>query len=105
MNGTNYASYSKALDAGLSTLTNLPSPPKLLAPEPVHISYNDLQNYAATMNANSFYGVAHHLYGDGGSTGADSFASDLSSAANVFPGKPHFMTEYGCSGHDRDVRI
>src|ERR1039457_5942978 len=94
VNGTNYASYSKALDAVYNKLTNLPSPPKLLAPEPVHISYNDLVNYAATMNANSFYGVAHHLYGDGDSTG-DSFLSSISSATNVFPSKPHFMTEYG----------
>jgi len=94
VNGTNYASYSKALDAVYNKLTSLPSPPKLLAPEVVHISYNDLVNYAATMNTNSFYGVAHHLYGDGGSTG-DSFLSAISSATNVFPGKPRFMTEYG----------
>jgi glucuronoarabinoxylan endo-1,4-beta-xylanase len=94
VNGTNYASYSKALDAVYQKLTNLPSPPKLLAPEPVHIAYNDLKNYAATMTANSFYGVAHHLYGDGGGTG-DSFLGNLSSAASVFPSKPHFMTEYG----------
>ena len=94
VNGTNYASYSKALDAVYSKLTNLTSPPKLLAPEVVHIAYNDLKNYAATMNSNSFYGVAHHLYGDGGGTG-DSFLSSISSATNVFPGKPRFMTEYG----------
>ncbi len=94
VNGTNYASYSKALDAVYQKLTNLPSPPKLLGPECVHISYNDLINYAATMNSNSFYGVAHHLYGDGGSTG-DSFLPAISSATNVFRSKPHFMTEYG----------
>ena len=89
-----YASYSKALDAVFNKLTNLPSPPKLLAPEVVHIAYNDLKNYAATLNSNSFYGVAHHLYGDGGGTG-DSFLTSISSTTNVFPGKPHFMTEYG----------
>jgi len=94
VNGTNYASYSKALDAVYRRLTNLPSPPKLLAPEPVHISFNDLNGYAATMNSNGFYGVAHHLYGDGGSSG-DSFLNALRSATNVFPAKPHFMTEYG----------
>lgn len=94
VNGTNYASYSKALDAVYNQLASLPSPPKLLAPETVHISYNDLKNYGATLNSNSFYGVAHHLYGDGNSTG-DSFLTAISSAANVFPGKPHFMTEYG----------
>ncbi|MGA2555400.1 MAG: LamG-like jellyroll fold domain-containing protein, partial [Verrucomicrobiota bacterium] len=94
VNGTNYASYSKALTAVYQRLTNLPSPPKLLAPEPVHVAYNDLANYAATMNSSSFYGVAHHFYGDGGATG-DSFLSSINSAAKVFPGKPHFMTEYG----------
>jgi arabinoxylan arabinofuranohydrolase len=94
VNGTNYASYSKALDAVYQKLTNLPAPPKLLAPECVHISFNDLTSYGATLNANSFYGVAHHLYGDGSGTG-DSFLSAISSATNVFPSKPHFMTEYG----------
>ena len=94
VNGTNYASYSKALDAVYQRLTNLPAPPKLLAPEPVHISYGDLNTYGATLHSNSFYGLAHHLYGDGGSTG-DSFLPALNSAAGVFPNKPHFMTEYG----------
>ena len=96
VNGTNYASYSKALDATYQLLTNLPSPPKLLGPEPVHIAYNDLQNYAATMNSNSFYGVNYHLYGNAQNNPTpDGYIGDLSSATNVFPGKPHFMTEYG----------
>lgn len=91
VNGTNYASYSKALDAVFQRLSSLPSPPKLLAPEVVHFSYNDLRNYAATMNSNSFYGVAHHLYGD------STDASSLGSVTNIFPSKPRFMTEYGVS--------
>ncbi len=95
--GTNYASYAKALDAVYQRLTNLPSPPKLLAPEPVHIAFNDLKNYGATMNSNSFYGVANHLYGDGPDNWTDGFIGNLSSATNVFPTKPHFMTEYGVS--------
>lgn len=95
VNGTNYASYSKALDAVFNQLTNMPAPPKLLAPEVVHISYNDLVSYAATMNPNSFYGVAHHLYGDGNTASGDSFLPAISSATNVFPNKPRFMTEYG----------
>ena len=72
-------------------------PPKLLAPECVHIAYNDLQNYATYMNANSFYGVAYHLYGDSSDGTADGFIGNLSLATNVFPNKPHFMTEYGMS--------
>ena len=95
-NGTNYASYSKALDATYQRLTNMPSPPRLLGPECVHISYNDLPSYAATMHSNSFYGVAHHLYGDADSSGTpDSMIPALQSATNIFPGKPKFMTEYG----------
>jgi glucuronoarabinoxylan endo-1,4-beta-xylanase len=90
VNGTNYASYSKALDAVYLKLTNLPSPPKILAPEVVHIAYNDLANYATTLNGNHFYGINYHLYGGDN--------SDLSSSTNVFPGKPHFMTEFGVSG-------
>jgi O-glycosyl hydrolase len=99
VNGTNYASYSKALDATYQLLTNnIPSPPKLLGPEPVHIAYNDLQNYAATMHSNSFYGINYHLYGNtSGNPAPDGYTSDLTSAANIFTSKPHFMTEYGYS--------
>lgn len=95
VNGTNYASYSKALDANFQRLTNLPSPPKLLAPECVGIGYNDVQNYAATMNSNSFYGVTHHLYGGSTDGSPDGYTANLTALTNVFPGKPHFMTEFG----------
>ena len=95
VNGTNYASYSKALDATFQRLTNLPSPPKILAPEVLGIGYNDVQNYAATMNSNSFYGVAHHLYHGNSGTTPDGYISAMQGVTNVFPGKPKFMTEYG----------
>jgi len=95
VNGTNYPSYAKALDATYQRLTNLPSPPKLLGPEVVGIGYNDVQNYAAYMNSNSFYGVAHHLYHGGSSDSADSFIPALESLTDVFPDKPKFQTEYG----------
>ena len=90
VNGTNYASYSKALDAVYFKLTNFPSPPKILAPEVVHVAYNDLANYAATLNGSHFYGINYHLYGDNNNS--------LASSTNVFPSKPHFMTEYGVGG-------
>ena len=54
VNNTNYASYSKALDAVAQKLATLPSPPRILGPEPVGIGFNDVQNYAATMNWNKF---------------------------------------------------
>jgi glucuronoarabinoxylan endo-1,4-beta-xylanase len=95
VNGTNYASYTKAMDAVYQRLTNLPSPPLLLAPEPTHAAYNDLQNYAAHMDTNSFYGVAYHLYGGSTDGTADGYTADLTASSNVFPSKPHFMTEFG----------
>jgi len=95
VNGTNFASYAKALDATHQRLTNLPAPPKILGPEVLGIGYNDVQNYAAYMNSNSFYGVAHHLYTGGSASSADSFISAMQGLTNVFPGKPKFQTEYG----------
>jgi O-glycosyl hydrolase len=92
---TTNASYGKALDATFQRLTNLPSPPRLLAPECVGIGYNDVQNYAAAMNSNSFYGLAHHLYGGSTDGTPDGYTANLSALTNVFPGKPHFMTEFG----------
>jgi glucuronoarabinoxylan endo-1,4-beta-xylanase len=95
VNGTNYASYSKALDATFQRLTNLPASPKILAPEVLGIGYNDVQNYAATMNSNSFYGVAHHLYTGSTDGTPDGYISAMRGVTNVFPAKPKFMTEYG----------
>ncbi len=93
--GTNYASYSKALNATFQRLTNLPSPPKILAPEVVGIGFNDVQNYAATMNSNSFYGVTHHLYHGSTDGTPDGYLAAMRGLANVFPAKPKFMTEFG----------
>ena len=95
VNGTNYASYAKALDATYQRLTNLPSPPKLLGPETAGIGYNSVQNYAAYMNSNNFYGVAHHLYNGGSADSPDSFIAAMQALTNVFAGKPKFQTEYG----------
>ncbi len=95
VNGTNYASYSKALDAVFQRLTNLSAPPKILAPEVVGLGYNDVQNYAATMKSNSFYGLAHHLYGGSTDDTPDGYRAAMLALTNVFPDKPRFMTEFG----------
>ncbi|HEX3625047.1 MAG TPA: hypothetical protein VH280_06405 [Verrucomicrobiae bacterium] len=94
VNGTNYASYSKALDATYQRLNSLPSPPLLVGPECVGVGYNDVQNYAATMNPNSFYCVAHHLYHGSVSGTPDGYNAAMLALTNVFPAKPRFMTEY-----------
>lgn len=95
VNGTNYASYSRALDAVFQRLTNLPSPPRIIGPEVVGLGYNDVQNYAATMNGNSFYGVTHHLYGGSTDGTPAGYIPALAALNSVFPDRPHFMTEYG----------
>ncbi|HEX7652197.1 MAG TPA: hypothetical protein VF607_01745, partial [Verrucomicrobiae bacterium] len=95
VNGTNYASYSLALDAVARRLTNLPSPPRILAPEVVGLGYNGVQNYAVTLNSNSFYGVAHHLYGGSTDGSPDGYRATMTALTNVFPAKPKFMTEFG----------
>ena len=92
---TSYASYSKALDATFQRLTNLSSPPKILAPEVLGIGFNDVQNYAATMNGNNFYGIAHHLYHGSTDGTPDGYNSSMRGVTNVFPTKPKFMTEFG----------
>ncbi len=96
-NGTNYASYAKALEAVYRKITNLPSPPKILAPEVVHIRWNTLRNYCQTLNGAFFYGVAYHLYGDSVDGTIDGFIPSLRESTNYFSAKPHFMTEYGVS--------
>jgi glucuronoarabinoxylan endo-1,4-beta-xylanase len=93
--GTNYASYPKALDAVFQKLSTLPSPPKILGPEVIGIGYNDVQNYAATMNSGSFYGVAHHLYHGSTDGTPDGYRANMLALTNIFPSKPKFMTEFG----------
>jgi O-glycosyl hydrolase len=89
--GNTNACYSNALDSVYLLISNLPSPPKLLAPECIHYSYNDLTNYAVTLNTNHYYGLAHHLYGD------PTDPADLSTLTNLVPSKRRFMTEFGLS--------
>ena len=96
-NGTNWAGYPNALSATYLKLTNLPSPPKLLGPEPVGIGYNVPQNYAATMNSNHFYGFNYHLYHGSTDGSANGYINALRATTNLFPGKPRFMTEFGVS--------
>ncbi len=97
-----YASFALAQDAVYNQLqANMASPPKLLGPECVGLYGNagGLRNYMAQMNPDTFYGVAHHLYGgssDGTPDGYNSvFNTVLNRSESLFPGKPRFMTEFG----------
>lgn len=96
-----YASFSLAQDAVYQRLQSMTSPPKLLGPECVGLYGNaaGLRNYMATMNANTFYGIAHHLYGGSTDDTPDgynsAFTTILNTSNTLFPGKPRFMTEFG----------
>ena len=96
-----YASFSLAQDAVYQRLQSMTLPPKLLGPECVGLYGNaaGLRNYMTNMNPNTFYGIAHHLYGgstDGTPDGYNSaFTTILNSSNTLFPGKPRFMTEFG----------
>jgi glucuronoarabinoxylan endo-1,4-beta-xylanase len=95
-NGESYASYALALDAVHQNLAaNMASPPKLLGPEVVGIGYNVVQDFAAAMNPDSFYGLAYHLYHGSTDGTPDGYISAFEATTNLFPEKPTFMTEYG----------
>lgn len=101
VNGEYFASFALAQDAVYQILQSMTSPPKLLGPECVGLYGNaaGLRNFMAHMNPDTFYGVAHHLYGgstDGTPDGYNSaFTAVLNSSNTLFPGKPRFMTEFG----------
>lgn len=96
-----YASYALAQDAVFNRLQSMASPPKLLSPECVGLYGNaaGLRNYLNYLNPNTFYGIAHHLYGgstDGTPDGYNSAFTTVFNTRNTqFPGKPIFMTEFG----------
>jgi O-glycosyl hydrolase/fibronectin type 3 domain-containing protein len=96
-----YAGYGLAQDAVYNRLQSMASPPKLLGPDCVGLYGNaaGLRNYMDHMNAATFYGIAHHLYGgstDGTPDGYNSaFTTVLNYSNTLFPGKPRFMTEFG----------
>jgi O-glycosyl hydrolase/fibronectin type 3 domain-containing protein len=96
-----YASFALAQEAVYNKLQSMALPPKLLGPDCVGLYGNaaGLRDYMAYMNPNTFYGIAHHLYGgstDGTPDGYNSaFTTVLNSTNTLFPGKPRFMTEFG----------
>jgi arabinoxylan arabinofuranohydrolase len=98
--GESYASYALALDAVYQRLeADLPSPPKLLGPENVGLNFSPTaqayQDYAAAMDTEHFYGMAHHLYGGSTDGTPDGYIPVFNTVATVHPDKPRFMTEFG----------
>lgn len=96
-----YPGLGRALEAVHDRISSLPSTPRLLAPEVIGVHSKKVNQYAAGMNFDLIYGVAHHLYekGDDGiwdwrSPGPDSFIAPMRDAVVAARGKPIFETEF-----------
>jgi glucuronoarabinoxylan endo-1,4-beta-xylanase len=96
-----FPGFDRALEAVHASLAGLASPPKILAPEVLGVHYERAEKYAAPMNFDLVYGLAHHLYerGDDGiwdwrSPGPDSYVKHMQGAASAAHGKPVFQTEF-----------
>jgi glucuronoarabinoxylan endo-1,4-beta-xylanase len=95
------AGYDRALDTVYLKLQELETPPKILGPECIGISYNTFQNYVAEFNHNEYiYGYAYHLYhgGSENNTDPDAFIPNLTTIATNYSDKPIFETEYDYGG-------
>jgi glucuronoarabinoxylan endo-1,4-beta-xylanase len=98
--GVTYAGYDQAVTAVARRIQSVPGAPKLLGPETLGIGYQSVQNYLSANNgaaARPLYGIAHHLYSGGDHQSPDTFIPALHSVRDMFPNKPHWMTEFGRS--------
>jgi glucuronoarabinoxylan endo-1,4-beta-xylanase len=95
--GTN-ASYSKALDAVVSSIASISPKPKIVGPEVTGIGSSKVQNYMASLNQSSIDVVGHHLYNGGDANSPDSFNSIMQTLYNAYSSKPRWQTEYDQGG-------
>lgn len=95
-----YPGYREALDAVLSALSDLPTRPRILAPDLSGLTGADL--YVGALQGAQFDAIAHHLYG----TDARDFDLDgLRTVAQLHAdmGVPVFQTEMQAGGFDTAV--
>jgi glucuronoarabinoxylan endo-1,4-beta-xylanase len=95
--GTN-ASYSKALDAVVSSISSISPRPKIVGPEVTGIGSSNVQNYMASLNQASIDVVGHHLYNGGDANSPDSFNSIFQSLYSAYSSKSRWQTEYDQGG-------
>jgi glucuronoarabinoxylan endo-1,4-beta-xylanase len=95
--GTN-ASYSKALDAVVSSIASISPKPKIVGPEVTGIGSSKVQNYMASLNQSNINVVGHHLYNGGDANSPDSFNSIFQTLYSAYSSKPRWQTEYDQGG-------
>lgn len=104
VNGVNmsvsYPGYREALDAVLSAIGDLPTRPRMLAPDLSGL--NGTERYVSALSGAPFDAIAHHLYG----TDARNFdLTGLRTVAQLHDdmGMPVFQTEMQANGFDTAV--
>jgi glucuronoarabinoxylan endo-1,4-beta-xylanase len=102
---TSYAGYREAFRALYTNLNQLPSRPKLLAPEAVSTtSSGSYINALSATDKSNVYGWAHHLYGGGGSYSyPDGYINNMINFRNNYSDKPRMMTEFSKGGSPGNV--
>jgi len=97
-----YPGYREALNAVLAALADLPSRPRVLAPDMSGLTGTD--RYVTALQGSQFDAIAHHLYG------TDARTLDLAGLRAVSQlhddmGMPVFQTEMQANGFDTAVLI
>lgn len=97
-----YPGYREALDAVLAAIADLPSRPRVLAPDLSGLTGTD--RYIAALQGSQFDAIAHHLYG---TDARDLDLPGLRSVAQLHDdmGVPVFQTEMQANGFDTAVLI
>lgn len=103
------AGYKQALQAVRDSMSTLSKPPKILAPEPLGIGYNNFEKYAAEFDQKNVDGYAYHLYHAGDNNDdpgvnylhPENFKNSMSAIGKSYGSgdKPIIMTEF-CTMQD-----
>lgn len=96
------AGYAEALAVVHRKLAELDEPPKLLGPETLGVHGGRVERYLGELDRDHLYGVAHHLYEQGGDgvwdwsdPGPDSYTGSLARISESAGELPVFQTEFG----------
>lgn len=95
--GGGLASYTKALETTAARIEalELDKPPRLLGPETLGVHGDRVIDYAAELDLDTLYGVAHHLYEGEQWRAPEGYAPWLRKIAANYDELPIFQTEFG----------
>lgn len=98
VDGVSYAGYDRAFAAVYNKIQMLPSPPKMMGPEPLGIGEGKVADFVDALNQTKkteVYAVAHHLYSGGKHEDPDTFRTYLNGLRDTYPNQRKFQTEFG----------